>query len=96
MKTYKVSDGVTFTRESVERAFYTHQKAGLIKEWHRVRDENIDRGSRDNPIYKIRLTNGDMLGLANMWEAHAFVVGIATTRQAFQRNNPTIPDPREI
>jgi hypothetical protein len=85
-KVYRVRDGVSFTREAVERALNLHQVTGYIKAW-RALSTDTDKGTRTYPIYEVTLTNGDTLGLANMWEAHAFVNGIATARQAQQRKD---------
>lgn len=73
----------TFTLDSVERALTVHVHDGLIKEWHRDRRTVGNCGTHVIPLYWVTTSNGWRLALANIWEAHAFVNGIATTRQAY-------------
>lgn len=85
--TYTMRAGVSFTRESVERALSIHRDAGLIKGWYPIADS---KGTRNSPLYRVEVSNGDWLDIATIWEAHAFVNGIATTRQAFAKKGMTV------
>jgi hypothetical protein len=84
MRKYRTGDS-WFTHETVERALDIHQDAGLIRSWHRDRRTPGPSGTRAIPLYVVTITDGTQLNLANIWEAHAFVCGIASARQAQQR-----------
>jgi hypothetical protein len=84
-KTYHPAPGRTFTLASVERALDSHQAAGLLRSWCRHPSTHGSSGTRAIPLYVVCTTDGDEIGLANAWEAHAFVYGLASARAAFER-----------
>src|SRR5271154_2915948 len=86
-RVFRPAPGRAFTLESVERAMNAHQAAGLLREWkrHPSAPGPSQSGTRALPLYLVTTTDGDEIGLASAWEAHAFVYGLASARAAFER-----------
>lgn len=74
-------DGGQFTRDTIEAALSSHQSAKLIREWQRAPHSF---GILHYPVFIVTLADGKHLELATMWEAHAFVAGLASARHAYE------------
>jgi len=75
-------DGGQFTRDTIEAALSSHQSAKLIREWQRA--PHSFSGILHYPVFIVTLADGKHLELATMWEAHAFVAGLASARHAYE------------
>jgi hypothetical protein len=83
-------NGFQLTAESVERALDQHEAAGLITRyhnWHEVRP------SRKRPMYTVVLAGphadrpqADVIELASLHEAHAFICGLVSASDARKRD----------
>lgn len=79
---YETRDGGRFSRTTVEDALRLHQRDGIIRGWQRDPRARGASGTRAVPLYVVTLACGREADLATLWEAHAFLNGIATARRA--------------
>jgi hypothetical protein len=79
-------NGCRLTSDSIERALDHHQNAGLITRWHNWHE---DKPGRRRPLYTVVLAGPradtaqpDVIDLATLHEAHAFVAGLVSASDA--------------
>lgn len=82
MARYTAHDGDTFTHTSIQEALDAHERAGLIRSWHRDKRTHGNAGTREIPLYVVTAADGHEVHLANVWEASAFLWGLASARHA--------------
>ena len=80
-------NGCRLTPDSVERALDAHQAAGLIERWHNWHE---NRPGRKRPLYTVTLRTRpshtpDVIDLATLHEAHAFLAGLVSASDAIAR-----------
>jgi hypothetical protein len=85
---FRAASGHTFSRESLHRALDSHKAAQLIKRWRQRPLEDpapVQPGER-RWQWEVTMCNGDPLYLYTPYELHAFVCGLASARDAFERS----------
>ena len=73
--------GAQFTQASLERTLDIHKEAGIIRSWKRNTDFPLPAASRRDPSYTVTLFDYTNVDLGGLWEVHAFLAGVASTRR---------------
>ena len=90
--THRTSTGAVFTAESVESALENHRKLGTIESWRATGEAKPNHA---RPLYVVQTTGDRPFELATIWEARAFVAGLASAQYAFQRRQEIRDQARE-